>query len=218
MNDSTTGSGSVRRRAEQPDTRIERLDEIGEADLENLCDATNEAIIDGEGFGWLAPPPRHILEAFWRGVLLVPERTVFVARLDGIIVGSIQLVRPPANNQSGAFAAGITTFFIAPWARGHGLARGLLSEAIDLARRQGSRVLDLDVRADRKAALSLFEAAGFRRWGEKPKYAMVNRQYVPGYFYSMTLDGNGDGDGDGDVNGDGDDGGGGDDGDGSPRT
>jgi ribosomal protein S18 acetylase RimI-like enzyme len=188
MNDSTSGSG-IARRAAEPETRIERLDEIGEADLENLCDATNEAIIDGEGFGWLAPPPRHMLEAFWRGVLLVPERAVFVARMDSIIVGSIQLVRSPANNQSGAFAASIVTFFIAPWARGHGLARGLLNEAIDLARRQGSRVIDLDVRADRKAAISLFEAAGFERWGEKPKYAMVDRKYVPGYFYSLTLNG-----------------------------
>jgi len=191
MNDSTTGLDNPQRRATEPDTRIERLTEIGDADLENLCDATSEAIIDGEGFGWLTPPARHILEAYWRGVLLVPEWTVFVARMDGIIVGSIQLVRPPANNQSGAFSAAIATFFIAPWGRGHGLARGMLNEAIDLARKQGSRVLDLDVRADRTAAISLFEAAGFKRWGEKPEYAMVNRKYVTGYFYSMTLNGDG---------------------------
>lgn len=172
---------------DDPGVRIEKLEEIGANDLENLCDATNEAIIDGEGFGWLAPPPRHILEAYWRGVLLVPERSLFVARMDDAIVGSIQLVKPPVNNQAGAFAASLATFFMAPWARGHGLARGLLREAIEAARKQGFRVLDLDVRADRQAAIALFEAAGFKKWGEKPQYAMVNRQYVPGCYYSLTL-------------------------------
>jgi len=172
---------------DDPGMRIEKLEEISANDLENLCDATNEAIIDGEGFGWLAPPPRHILEAYWRGVLLVPERSLFVARMDDAIVGSIQLVKPPVNNQAGAFAASLATFFMAPWARGHGLARGLLGEAIEAARKQGFRVLDLDVRADRQAAIALFEAAGFKKWGEKPQYAMVNRQYVPGRYYSLNL-------------------------------
>lgn len=170
-------------------TGIEKLEDGDDQDIENLCDATNEAIVDGEGFGWLSPPPRHTLEAFWRGVLLVPDRSLYVARMDGTIVGSIQLVKPAANNQAGAFAATLATFFIAPWARGHGLARGLLTEAIEAARKQGYRTLDLDVRADRAAAITLFEAAGFKRWGEKPRYAMVDRKYLPGYYYSLTLNG-----------------------------
>ncbi len=35
----------------------------------------------------------------------MPERLLFVGRLDGIIVGSAQLVRPPRNNEAQAFAA-----------------------------------------------------------------------------------------------------------------
>ena len=153
MNELGPNRGAEQRRPGDVDTRVERLEAFSDVDLENLCDATCEAVIDGEGFGWVTPPPRHNLEAFWRGVLLVPERALFVARLDGIIVGSIQLVRPPNNNQAGAFAASLATFFIAPWARGHGLARGLLNEAIEVARKKGFRVLDLDVRADRSAAI-----------------------------------------------------------------
>jgi len=189
MSKSGSKADAGQRLPREADTRIERLEAFSDADLENLCDATSEAIIDGEGFGWLTPPPRHLLEAFWRGVLMVPERTLFVARLDGIIVGSIQFVRPPSNNQAGAFAASLATFFIAPWARGHGLARGLLNESIEAARKQGFRVLDLDVRADRSAAITLFEEAGFERWGEKPEYAMVKRKYLHGYYYSLTLNG-----------------------------
>lgn len=183
-------AGTGQHKPTESDTRIERLEAFDGTDLENLCDATNEAIVDGEGFGWLTPPSRHVLEAFWRGVLLVPERALFVARLDGVIVGSIQLVRPPSNNQAGAFAASLATFFIAPWARGHGLARGLMREAIEAARKHGFKVLDLDVRGDRVAAISLFEEFGFVQWGKKPEYAMVNREYLHGYYYSLTLNGN----------------------------
>ena len=48
-------------------------------------------IIEGGGFGWLKPPPRQVLENYWKGVLLVPERRLVVGRLDGIIAGSAQL-------------------------------------------------------------------------------------------------------------------------------
>ena len=42
------------------------------------------AIIDGGGFGWVNAPGRLALETYFRGVLLVPERELFVARLNGI--------------------------------------------------------------------------------------------------------------------------------------
>ncbi len=60
------------------------------------------AIIDGGGFGWVNPPGRMALETYFRGVLLVPERELFVARLDGHVVGSAHLVRPPRNNEAQA--------------------------------------------------------------------------------------------------------------------
>ena len=50
-------------------------------------------------------PGRRALESYFRGVLLVPERELFVARLNGVIVGSAHLVRPPRNNEAQAFAA-----------------------------------------------------------------------------------------------------------------
>jgi hypothetical protein len=44
------------------------------------------------------------LETYFRGVLLVPERELFLARLDGHVVGSAHLVRPPRNNEAQATA------------------------------------------------------------------------------------------------------------------
>ena len=67
---------------------VERVKEFSDDDLHTLCEATSAAIIDGGGFGWLNPPGRMALETYFRGVLLVPERELFVARLDGSAVGS----------------------------------------------------------------------------------------------------------------------------------
>jgi len=166
---------------------VEHLQAFAERDLDDLCEATDEAILDGNGFGWLTPPPRRVLEAYWRGVMLVPERELYVARLDGHIVGTAQLLRPAPNNEAMAHTATLTTFFIAPWARGHGLARGLLQAVEDSARHQGFELLDLDVRASQDAAIRLYENAGFVRWGVKERYALVNGKYVDGYFYSKRL-------------------------------
>lgn len=181
----------------KPGAVIDRMTAFSDDELDELCEATAEAIVDGNGFGWLRPPHRRVLESYWRGVLLVPERELYVARLEGRIVGSAQLMRPPPNNEACAHAAEITTFFIAPWARGHGLARGLLAAAEDAARAHGYRQLDLDVRATQEAAIKLYEDCGFRRWGEHDRYARVDGHYVAGYFYTKPLEQGGPGGGTG---------------------
>ena len=68
-----------------PSTAVERLTQFGGPDLDDLCDAAESAIDADGGFGWLSPPPREIMESYWRGVLLVPQRELFVARLDGTV-------------------------------------------------------------------------------------------------------------------------------------
>lgn len=169
-------------------TEVDILDSFVGSDLADLCQATIDAIIDGQGFGWIKPPSASTLEAYWRGVLLMPDRTLLVARYNGAIVGTLQLVRPPKNNEAGAFAAEVMTFFIASWARGHGLARGLLGEAEALARAEGFKTLDVSIRGDRTVAILLAEASGFKRWGTKERYALVEGRYLPGHFYTKNID------------------------------
>lgn len=166
---------------------VERVDRLRAADVDDLCSAAEEAIRAGGGFGWLAPPTREAMERYWRGVLLVPERTLLIARLDGVICGSAQLVRPARNNEAQAHAAHLTTNFVAPWARGHGLARSLTVAVENLAREEGFRVLNLDVRATQGAAIALYEGLGFVRFGTHPRYAMVEGDYVAGHFYHKDL-------------------------------
>src|ERR1700709_1162655 len=124
----------------EPELLIEHLKQFNDDDLSALCEATDAAIIDGGGFGWVTPPGRRALETYFRGVLLVPERDLFVARLNGTIVGSAVLVRPPRNNEAQAFSAHLMHSFIAPYARGHGLARLLTMGVEDFAREMGYHV------------------------------------------------------------------------------
>lgn len=170
-----------------PRARVERITQLTDDELDELCNAAEQAVLDGNGFGWLTPPPRHVLEKYWRGVLLMPQRDLFVARLDGAIVGSTQILRPPPNNEAQAHTVQLTTFFIAPWARGHGLARGLLAAVENMALAQGYAQVDVDMRASQLAARQLAEDCGYKPWGEKPHYALVNGEYVPGVFYTKRL-------------------------------
>ncbi len=132
---------------------VDRLTGFAGPDLHDLCDAADAAILAGGGFGWLAPPQRHILEAYWKGVMVVPERELFVARLDRTIAGSAQLLRPPRNNEAQNYVGQLTLAFMAPWARGHGLARGLALAIEKAARDAGLRVLNLEVRETQDAAI-----------------------------------------------------------------
>ena len=175
----------------QPNAAIERLSAFRGPDLHDLCDAADAAILDGGGFGWLKPPPRHVMETFWKGVLVVPERELFAARLDRTIAGSAQLVRPPRNNEAQGYVGQLTTSFVAPWARGHGLARSLTLAIEEAARDAGLRVLNLDVRETQDAAIRLYESLGYRRWGTHPHYAWIDDRWTTGFFYHKDLMGNG---------------------------
>jgi len=168
-------------------TSVEVLAEFKGTDLNDLCDAAEAAIADGGGFGWVRRPPRHIMEAYWKGVVLVPDRRLFVARLDGTIAGSAVLVRPPRNNEAQAFAAQLTGTFVAPWARGRGLGRQIVELVEATARKLGVEVLNLDVRDTQSAAIRLFESMGYRRWGRHPAYARVSGQIVGGHFFWKPL-------------------------------
>jgi len=166
---------------------VERVSRFSDEDLHDLCEAADAAIIDGGGFGWVSPPGRASLERYFKGVLLVPERELFVARFQGSIVGSAQLVRPPRNNEAQAFAATLMHSYIAPYARGHGLARMLTRRVEEGARALGYHVLNLDVRETQSAAIRLYESLGYVRWGEHPFYARVGGKTVRGFFYYKIL-------------------------------
>jgi len=165
----------------------ERLEQFSGTDLHDLCDAAAAAIDDGGGFGWLVAPRRDVFERYWSGVVLVPERTLFVGRVDGTIGGAAQLQRPPRNNEAQAHVATLTGMFVAPWARGRGMARAIVLAIEAGAREAGFKVINLDVRETQVNAIKLYEALGYHRWATHPHYAIVDGRMITGHYFTKLL-------------------------------
>ena len=169
-------------------TRVERLTEFRHADLTELVQATEDAIRENIGFNWVVPPGKDVLETYWKGVLVVPERVLFIARLEGTLAGSVQLLKPGPSKETSSFSASIEAHFVAPWARGHGLAKLLLEAVEREARAQGFSILKLSVRKTQEAAIQLYEENGYTHWGTLPYYEFESAQMIPGHFYYKNLE------------------------------
>jgi ribosomal protein S18 acetylase RimI-like enzyme len=170
------------------ETEVRIAESLNAREMDELCDATDAAIEDGGGFGWLTPPPRQAMESYYSGVLLVPGRTLFLGILDGVIAGSAQLARPTRNNEAQAASCSLMSAFVAPWARGHGLARQLTEAVEDTARMEGFGLINLDVRESQVAAIHVYETMGYVHWGTHPLYArLADGINVPGRFYYKVL-------------------------------
>ena len=174
----------------KPTPRLEAglVDSLDNVELMQLCEVAREAISVGESFNWLTTPEEKALENYWKGVVLMRERSLFLSKMDGQIAGSCQLLRPPASNEVGAFRAEIVNFFLAPWARNYGLAKEMISRVQDYAIIHGCRSLEIAVRADQLAAISICEWLGMEKWGTKKRFAYVDNQFLPGFYYSKNLD------------------------------
>lgn len=171
-----------------PEATVELLQELTPSDLNDLCDATDAAIEGGGGFGWIELPNRDMLERYWRGVLAMPARILFVARLDGVICGTCQLWQPPSNNEAQAHAVNLTTNFVAPWARGHGLAKMLITEAEATALEEDFAVINLDVRETHEQAIALYESLGYVRFGTHPYSVRLPEKVVKSHYYYKVID------------------------------
>jgi len=167
---------------------VERLDALSPADLNDLCDATDAAIEGGGGFGWLHLPARDMLERYWQGVIAMPARILMVARLDGVICGTCQLWKPPVNNEAQAHTVQLTTNFITPWARGHGLSKRLVQKAEETAKEEGFAVINLDVRETMVRAIEVYEGLGYIKFGTHPYYVRTEDQILKGFYYYKVID------------------------------
>ncbi|MEP7046376.1 MAG: GNAT family N-acetyltransferase [Ilumatobacteraceae bacterium] len=84
--------------------------------------------------------------------------TVFIARVDGVIVGSLTLV---LYRIATGLKAWIEDVVVDEAARGHGVGEALNMAALDEARRQGAKAVSLTSRPSREAANRLYQRIGF---------------------------------------------------------
>jgi len=100
------------------------------------------------------PPTAEEVDA----VLRAPGTTLLLARLDGVIVGTLTLVvfRVPTGVR-----AWIEDVVVDDAAGRRGIGRALTEAALDVARAAGVRTVDLTSRPSREAANRLYQSAGF---------------------------------------------------------
>ena len=96
-------------------------------------------------------------------------------------------MNPPRNNEAQRHSARIESAFLAPWSRGHGLARDLIVAVEARARARKFRVLNLDIRETQGAAIGLYESLGYEMWGTHPAYARVRGKTIRGHFFYKDL-------------------------------
>lgn len=101
----------------------------------------------------------------YRRHLRSPTARVLCARRGGRLVGSAVLFF-----RAGSRAARLYSIAVDPAARGLGLGRALLRAAERAARAGGAGELRLEVRQDNAAAIGLYAASGYRRFGARPDY------------------------------------------------
>lgn len=100
------------------------------------------------------PPGRDALAA----MVDSDDTVVFLARVDGVIVGSLTLVfyRIPTGTK-----AWIEDVVVSEEARGHGIGAALNEAALDRARERGAKDVNLTSRPSREAANRLYRRLGF---------------------------------------------------------
>lgn len=170
-----------------PVLQVRKVEDFAHHELNELSEATRAAITDGGGFGWLTPPMPHDMDAFWQGVLLVPERTLLLATLDHIVAGAIQLYRLPKNQEARRGVVILTALFTAPWARGYGVGQSLVASALAEAKRQHAIIAECEVRETQRHALDIYYNLGFTAWGRNPYYAQVNGIWITGLFLHKKI-------------------------------
>jgi ribosomal protein S18 acetylase RimI-like enzyme len=141
----------VRKAATDGGPRIVRLTE---ADWQTFAAIRLRALTDSLGTG--DPQFRHesgFTAAQWRRRLR--EHAQFFALLGKRPVGLI------AAQQENPDTVYLYSLWLDPAARGHGLARPLVSAALDWARNQNARTVRLRVASDNAVARSVYESLGF---------------------------------------------------------
>ena len=142
------------------------------ADLDALADILHAVVHDGAGVSFVVPFSRDEARAFWVDRVLpgvrAGSRRVLVARLDGRIVGTVQLDMATPPNQP--HRADVLKLLVHPAVRRRGIARALMLAAETAARADGRTLLTLDTWTGSHAE-SLYRSLGYVTVGVIPRYA-----------------------------------------------
>ena len=166
---------------------VDTINKLSDVDLADLCNITEQAIQAGGGFGWLRVPTREILNQYWQKIIDDHLNNLIVGRLNGVIAGTLQLSYEAPNIESRKNIAQIKRHFVAPWARGYGLAKSMIDFSEQKAKEENIKSIQLAVRETQDAAIQLFTNKNYKVWGENPFYALINGNFIKGIYFYKNL-------------------------------
>ncbi len=94
----------------------------------------------------------------WTPALADPDRRVFVATIDDVVLGYLELAAPSIGDTHGTWV--VRQVYVDPGARGLGLGDDLLGAAIDAARAGGAAAIESWALPGDRDTKNLFERAG----------------------------------------------------------
>ena len=145
---------------------------VADAALEQLADVLVDCVDGGASVSFMSPfRPEQALEFFRKiaGSVAAGDTVLLAARLDGKIVGTVQLGLDTPPNQ--AHRADIKKMLVHRAARGRGIGAGLMTAVEEEARRHGRWLLVLDT-VPGENGHRLYRRAGWTQTGIVPDYAM----------------------------------------------
>ena len=141
-------------------------------DLNQLAETLDQAVAQGASIGFVPPFGHAQALVFWQKLIpafMSGERRLLVARLNGKIVGTVQLaVSQPAN---GTHRGDVNKLMVHPDARRLGIARSLMVAIELVARSAGKTLLVLDTISG-GAAEGLYTSLEYKVAGRIPVYAV----------------------------------------------
>jgi GNAT superfamily N-acetyltransferase len=106
------------------------------------------------------PLPQDYYAAF-EAIAASPANALYVAEIDGEIVGTMQLTFVPGLDYLGAERMMIEAVRVARGRRNAGLGKAMIAEAVAIAHRRGCQRVELTSSASRKDAHRFYERLGF---------------------------------------------------------
>src|SRR5262245_29984147 len=148
------------------------IDSVTATDLAQLAEVLVDCVADGASVSFMPPFEHEDGKVFFTkvaGEVVRGETALLVARVNGRIVGTVQLGLALPPNQP--HRADVKKLLVHRSARGHGIGRALMTAAEAAARARGRRLLVLDTALGDNAE-RLYTRAGWNRVGVIPNYAL----------------------------------------------
>lgn len=164
--------------------RMIGADEL-EARLDELAEVLQACVHDGASVNFVMPFPIEESRAFWRRKVVpavaAGSRSLFVAEVDGRIVGTVQLDADTPPNQP--HRAEVTKLLVHPGFRNRGIARRLMAALEARAAELGRHLITLDTLTG-DTAEPLYRSLGYVETGVVPDFCIDT--HLPGVYRSTT--------------------------------